>query len=136
MIRIYYFTGAVSIILGCVTGRFIYPKYSGAIFLLNYFMAGFHFLLEAHEPSGTFLSQVSSGTNSSVLDFAPPWANLVHSIHFLLSVDFPNILEPETVLEKEKKINSRTEREEGEVVAMAEVEDMNILFVYLNLFIV
>lgn len=63
-----------------------------------------------------FLSQVSSVTNSSVLDFAPPWANLIYSIHFLLSVDFPSILEPDTVLEKEKNINDRPEREEGEVI--------------------
>lgn len=129
--RIDYFT---AIILGCVTGRFIYQKCSGAIFLLNYFMAGTHLLLEAHEPSGTFLSQVSSGTNSSVLDFAPPLANLVHSIHFVLLVDFPNILEPKTVSEKEKNINDITERKEGEMVAVAEVEDMNLLYVvYLNL---
>lgn len=96
--RIYDFTAAVSIILGCVTGRFIYPECSGAIGLLNYFMAGFHLLLEAYEPSGTFLSQVSSGTNSSVLDLAPLWANLV-----LLSVDFPNLLEAQNVLVKKKK---------------------------------
>lgn len=32
-------------------------------------------LLEAGTPLGTFLSQVSTGTNASLLHFAPPWAN-------------------------------------------------------------
>lgn len=134
--RMYSFTAAVSKILGCVTGQFIYPQCSGAMFLLNYFMAGFHLSLEAHEPSGMFLSQVSSGTNSSVLNFAPLWANLVYFIHFLLSADFPNILEPETVLEKEDKMNDRTEREEGEVAAMAKVEDMNICCLFKCFYII
>lgn len=31
-------------------------------------------LLEADTPLGTFLSQVSTGTNASFLQFAPPWA--------------------------------------------------------------
>lgn len=31
-------------------------------------------LLEADAPLGTFLSQVLAGTNTSLLQFAPPWA--------------------------------------------------------------
>ena len=31
-------------------------------------------LLEADTPLGTFLTQVSTGTNASLLQFAPPWA--------------------------------------------------------------
>lgn len=86
-------------------------------------MAGFYLLLEAPEPSGMFLSQVSSGTNSSVLDLASLWALLVHSIQFLLSVDFPNILEPENNF-GERGEKNKTEKEEGGVVPVAEVEDM------------
>ena len=42
-------------------------------------------LLEADTPLGTFLSQVSTGTNASVLQFAPPWAKFgsAHSVCLL-----------------------------------------------------
>lgn len=37
-------------------------------------------LTEADTPSGTFLSQVSTGTNAFLLQFAPPWAKFGSSL--------------------------------------------------------
>lgn len=49
-------------------------------------------LLAANTPLGTFLSQVSAGTNDGLLHSAPPWAKFWFvSFFLLLSVDFAYI---------------------------------------------
>lgn len=53
-------------------------------------------LLEADTPLGTFLTQVSTGTNASLLQFAPPWAKFgsSRSVCLLLLILHKFVLPP------------------------------------------